>query len=641
MTGGRNGPPPADGARDHRLDPARSACVLIGVGDYTDLPPLKSVSHNLDALERALADEAVWGVPEDHRWVVRNPRTQWQMIKPIQEAAEKAEDTLLVYYAGHGLLDSGDDALHLTLTVSQPGEPTLALSYEELRRTLGDVRSSVRRRVVILDCCYSGQVLDRMSAREAVSGRITRIDGSYIMTSTAGNRRAMAPRGSKYTAFTGEFLKALTESDARFEREKWLTLDQIYQVVRESLLAKGLPEPQQQSRNGVGDLPFVRNPLRQRSGLAEPPPYWTGRKRLLASAVLLVVAATSAAGGVWWPPGQEPPTSGPCGTEDVSLLSTSDDLDEAPLHGEQIEGLSALALDGTSGDALALPDDDPGRIYRLSLGPAAGLEPRARRVQGLYREDGTRYSHGFDGEGLVLEKGGKTVLVSTEGSPAIRRFDLKTGRELGRVPLPELFRLPPAGQAQRSRNVESLTATDDGRHLFVGLEAPLAGDDDKHGRAGLRIQRYEGTPGGSYRPDHQYAYETEEGMYLSELVALDGEHLLALERGGLVGLGNSIHVYRVDLSDADDVAGGGVGEGSADAYTEKELLFDLAACPPGRVKSKRPQPNDIVENVEGMAVGPPPKGEEHRGRRLLYLVSDDNGQHDRRTRLYALSVRLP
>lgn len=640
-----------------RLDPARSACVLIGVDDYVDLAPLKGVAGNVSMLKKVLSDPSVWGIPQERITVLRNPGIQWELTGAIKAAAAQAEDTLLVYYAGHGLLNWHDSQLYLTIPVSNPEDPARALSYNLLRQTLLDCRESVKRRILILDCCYSGRALNQMSARDAVSGDTIAIEGSYVLTSTPENQPAFAPQGETYTAFTGELIRVLTRGCAELAHEDMLTLNQIHREVSRSLTAKGLPKPQREDRNGVGDLLFVRNPLLPGVVDRVVQPYWNWRKRLLALSVLTATAVTAGTLGVLWEkwadrPGTESPAvSGPCGSDKVLLQDTSSALDGKELHGEQIKGLSALALSG-SGQGYVLADDDPGRIYPISLGAGEKLAPSIDRVRDLYRKDGTRYDRGFDGEGLVLEKGGQTILVSNEATPAIRRFDLRSGKELGEVPLPERFHFPPVGEAQRPRNVESLTATQDGRYLFVGLESALSGDDDKHGQQGLRIQRYRGTAGGTYRPDRQYAYESWEGTFLSELVALDENHLLALERGGVVGFGSRVRVSFVDLSNADDVTDGKpVGEGDPDAYVRKVPLFDLADCPQGAAPSpatpspQTPSPerpwNGIVENAEGMALGPVWKDAQHKQRRLLYLISDDNGAADRVTRVYKFAIRLP
>ena len=115
-------------------DPLRSHCVLIGVSDYAELEPLPAVSRNLTRLE-VLTDPAIWGVPAENLHKVEDPGSIAAVSDKVRVAAEKARDTLLVYYAGHGLYDA-DDGLHLALPDATEGDLT-----EAVRRRPGRAHS--------------------------------------------------------------------------------------------------------------------------------------------------------------------------------------------------------------------------------------------------------------------------------------------------------------------------------------------------------------------------------------------------------------------------------------------------------------------------------------------------------------------
>ncbi|OLT23374.1 hypothetical protein BJF79_14660 [Actinomadura sp. CNU-125] len=229
----------------------------------------------------------------------------------------------------------------------------------------------------------------------------------------------------------------------------------------------------------------------------------------------------------------------------------------------------------------------------------------------------------------MAERGGRTVLVSSETEPSIRRFDARTGRQRAELPVPERFRVAPAGDAVRNQTFEALTAARDGRTLYAGMEGALAGDEPGVNR----IVRYAGRSGGAYRPAAQYAYATDPGLGLVELAALPDGGLLALERGWTSGVGNTVRVYRTSTRGARDVS---ARRAEPSAALGKELLVDLVDCPPSGAVAKQPQPNPLLDNIEGMALG----GRTGHGRRVLYLVSDDNGGATQITRVYALAVRV-
>ncbi len=90
-----------------------------------------------------------------------------------------------------------------------------------------------------------------------------------------------------------------------------------------------------------------------------------------------------------------------------------------------------------------------------------------------------------------------------------------------------------------------------------------------------------------------------------ELVALGGDQLLALERGFTAGVGNTVRLYRVSATGVPDVSGVESLATLTDprAWLGKQLLVDVADCPPAGATAKQPQPNPLLDNIEGMALG--------------------------------------
>ncbi|MCX2730660.1 esterase-like activity of phytase family protein [Saccharopolyspora sp. NFXS83] len=338
------------------------------------------------------------------------------------------------------------------------------------------------------------------------------------------------------------------------------------------------------------------------------------------------------------------PAGGSC-SENATLLDHSDQLDESQVNGERVTGLSAFALTGRS-KGYALADNEPGRVFLLELGDPEALDLSADTALTLRDPNGRPYGGVIDGEGLVVEPRTGTILLSSEKGPSIRRFQLSDGREAGSpLPIPEQLRTEPLGGAQQGRTIESLAATADGRNLYAGWEAPLNDDGDQRGRNRLRIQRYQGESGGTYIPDRQYAYETSAGTSLAELAVTGEDRLLALERQYVEGLGNTVRIFDIRLTDDKDITGGpALAEVPADVFVRSTLLFSLGDCPagsPGQVVSRHEQPNPLLDNVEGMAVGPEETAGPQKGSRLLYLISDDNENNAQTTRFYTFRIRLP
>jgi hypothetical protein len=319
---------------------------------------------------------------------------------------------------------------------------------------------------------------------------------------------------------------------------------------------------------------------------------------------------------------------------DARFLGFSDALDKTTFEGQPVAGLSALDVTGRD-SAVALVDNvgtTPARVFDLRTSKKPTVSVDGMTI--LRRPDGTPYTGAdFDGEGLVVERGERTILATSEREPSIRRFRLSDGLQVGSLPVPARFQVAPAGEATTNATFESLAVSRDGLSLFAGMEGPLAPDGPDRNR----IIRYAGWPGHDYKPVAQYAYKTDPGLSLVELAVVNRDELVSMERTFTPGVGNTIRVFTVSLRHAADVtARASLADAPDNVYLQKKLLFDLVNCPPSGAVAKQPQPNPLLDNVEALALG----GYLPGGRRQLYLLSDDNNGATQITRFYSLAVDL-
>lgn len=307
------------------------------------------------------------------------------------------------------------------------------------------------------------------------------------------------------------------------------------------------------------------------------------------------------------------------------------------LGGTEVGGLSGLAFDPATGRFLAISDDRseraPARFYELALdlsrGRLRGGGVRAVGVTTLRDADGRTFPpRSVDLEGIARLDDG-SLYVSSEGDvgaaipPFVRRFSA-SGRETGSLVLPDVVMPRPGGWGVRDNLAfEALTVTPDGKYLFTATENALAQDGpaaDLVVGSRSRILRFslpDGTPAGQWvypvgavphRPRDAGGFRTNG---LPDLLALDEEHFLALERASVDGNGYSVKVYLASLEGATDVSGipSLAARGAAPFRpATKRLLLDL-----GTLGVK-------LQNLEGMALGPMLSG----GRRSLVIIADNN-----------------
>lgn len=316
----------------------------------------------------------------------------------------------------------------------------------------------------------------------------------------------------------------------------------------------------------------------------------------------------------------------------VSIDSFSDALDKTTYEGTFVGNFSALAVTLPHSRLRSSGGTPTGSLAAISDRSALfTLDPRTLRPTGvapLADEKGAE----LDSEGLVVDRDG-TLLISSEKEPSVRRYD-REGRLLGgSLPVPDALRVAPAGRAVTNGTFEGLTLLPGGRTLLASMEYALSGDS-----AGIvRFQTWDRSGGQDFRLSAQYGYRADSGLGVVETTALPDGRLLVLERGFTSGVGNTVRLYLADPRHATDTSTVENLTGQADVrLIKKTLLTDLVTCPTLGATAKQPQPNPLLDNIEGMTI----TGHGPGGLRVL-LVSDDNQNAPQTTRFYRLNVRLP
>lgn len=233
--------------------PENSAALFIGVDKFETLEDLPAVRRNLSTLVDLFAGD-VWGLGPSRCTQLLNPASAREVDAAIFRAAEAAKDTLLVYYAGHGLLDR-QGRLHLAMSDSDNASVhSTALPYDWVR--MGLAASPATRRIVVLDCCFGARAMGVQSSASSIAA-LAEAEGTYVLAAADENAVALAPPGEAFTAFTGALVRVLTDGIA--DAPEFLDLDMVFMGAQSILKREGRPDPQCLGRNQVGRTAFVRN----------------------------------------------------------------------------------------------------------------------------------------------------------------------------------------------------------------------------------------------------------------------------------------------------------------------------------------------------------------------------------------------
>lgn len=305
----------------------------------------------------------------------------------------------------------------------------------------------------------------------------------------------------------------------------------------------------------------------------------------------------------------------------VNIDGFSDTLDKAVTGDATVSELSGLSVDA-NGQILAVADES--RLFTLD-----SRTKRPVSVLPLVDENGQP----LDSEAVAVDRDG-TRLVTSETEPSILRYT-RTGKFIGRLPVPSSLQVAPAGKAADNLTFEGMALLPGADTLVASMEGSLTGDSAVIRR--LQTWRRAGNSS-NFRVAAQYGFQADAGLNISDIASAGDGRLLVLERGYTPGVGNTARLSLADPRRASDVS-------RVDALTgqpgvrlvSKTLLADIADCPSLGATTKQPQPNPLLDNIEGVTA----VGHTSDGRLKLLLVSDDNGNATQITRLYELTVRLP
>ncbi|TWI42513.1 hypothetical protein IP92_05489 [Pseudoduganella flava] len=300
-------------------------------------------------------------------------------------------------------------------------------------------------------------------------------------------------------------------------------------------------------------------------------------------------------------------------------------------------GISGIDYDARRDEWLLATDDrgehGPARYWRARIGyDDVGVTTADIGAATPWRQQGggayaARSQPGLvaDIEALRIDPLDGTLWYASEGDRAARipsfiHHASRDGAYLGEAPLPQRLRIQPDCACGGRSNVgpEGLAFTPDGGALWVAMEGPLIEDgplpDATHGalarltlmsRAGTVLAQYayplDPVPGGAGPADNG----------ISEILALDAQRLLVLERSGRRAGGGFVfdtRLYVVDVAGAQPVP--------ADAPLDPGKARPLGKWP----VTGYLVPSGWQDNYEAMAWGPRLAD----GRRTLVVASDNN-----------------
>lgn len=132
------------------IDYGRYHALVIGNNDYLYLRPLKTALADAQAMARMLAQNYGFDVT-----LLRNA-TRYDILKALADYRRKLGpgDNLLIYYAGHGILDQAANEGYWQPVDAEPDIPANWIANGDLTTALKAM--AAKHVMIVADSCYSG-----------------------------------------------------------------------------------------------------------------------------------------------------------------------------------------------------------------------------------------------------------------------------------------------------------------------------------------------------------------------------------------------------------------------------------------------------------------------------------------------------
>jgi hypothetical protein len=242
---------------------ARKALV-VATYSYADvgLRRLAAPEHDAESFASVLKDPAIAGF--DVTMLVNQPH--YVVGEAIADfyTGSRNDDLTLLYFTGHGLKDD-EGRLYLAMTnTRREALMFTAISGAQLNDAMDASRS--RRKVLILDCCYSGAFPAGRTAKadEGVQ-TLERFQGKGRAVLTASDATQYAFEGDDLrgsgtsSVFTRYLVEAISSGAADLDEDGDIALDELYSYVYERVVAE-MPQQRPKKQEDVdGRILIARN----------------------------------------------------------------------------------------------------------------------------------------------------------------------------------------------------------------------------------------------------------------------------------------------------------------------------------------------------------------------------------------------
>jgi uncharacterized caspase-like protein len=241
--------------------PAGRHALLVATYEHRDpgLSRLTAPAHDAEALAEVLRDPEMAGF--DVTMLINQPHHVVGEAIADFFADRRRDDLALLYFTGHGVKD---DEGRLYLAMANTRREALmftSISAAQVNDAMDACRS--RRKVLVLDCCYSGAFpAGRAAKSDDTVQTLERFQGKGRAALTASDATQYAFEGDdlrgsgSQSLFTRHLVEAIQTGKADLDEDGDIALDELYSYVRERVIAE-MPQQRPKKQEDVDGRIFI------------------------------------------------------------------------------------------------------------------------------------------------------------------------------------------------------------------------------------------------------------------------------------------------------------------------------------------------------------------------------------------------
>ena len=221
--------------------------LIVAISEYDQLGNLDFCKSDGHAVHNILLAHN-YDIPEQLRLIGRvdGYLLREKIIDFFTDSSVTLEDTLLFYYSGHGIPDSGGQVYLCASEINVDRPYRCGFSFQDLTDMMN--RSISKKIIAILDCCYSGTAeISKGGEHDAAKlgnaaivrgmNTLTEGEGRCILASSQANQEAYALMEENHSVFTHFLIKGLSGDKQAMDKYGYVTADSLAKFIYDGIMS--------------------------------------------------------------------------------------------------------------------------------------------------------------------------------------------------------------------------------------------------------------------------------------------------------------------------------------------------------------------------------------------------------------------